>query len=128
LTKCKVQIIQCILVVYKSIWSGSNCARNLLVWNEADNNNGTANCLWWGKNNNTTTTVLRPLCRSVCVSQHLQLRTGGFCWCRVLLPACPCFLVFLYFWLLMGLLAICFQVVHLSMHMCMHASVLAIKF
>jgi len=25
-----------------------------------------------------------------CISQHLQLRTGGFCWCKVLLPACPC--------------------------------------
>ena len=23
-------------------------------------------------------------------SQQLQLRTGGFCWCKVLLPACPC--------------------------------------
>ena len=34
-----------------------------------------------------TTTVLRPLYRSVCVSRHLQLRTGrGFCWCKVLLP------------------------------------------
>ena len=27
------------------------------------------------------TIVLQPLCRSTCVSQHLQLRTGGFCWC-----------------------------------------------
>jgi len=27
---------------------------------------------------------------STCFSQHLQLRTGGFCWCKVLLPACPC--------------------------------------
>ena len=36
------------------------------------------------------TTVLRKLYRSTCVSWHLQLRTGGFCWCRVLLPACPC--------------------------------------
>ena len=28
----------------------------------------------------TTTTIWRPLCRSTCVSsQHLQLRTGGFC-------------------------------------------------
>jgi len=29
----------------------------------------------------------------VCISwlsQHVQLRTGGFCWCKVLLPACPC--------------------------------------
>ena len=25
-----------------------------------------------------------------CISQHLQLRTVGFCWCKVLLPACPC--------------------------------------
>ena len=24
------------------------------------------------------------------VSQHLQLRTGAFCWCKVLLPTCPC--------------------------------------
>jgi len=28
--------------------------------------------------------------RSTCVSRHLQLRTGGFCWCKVLPPACPC--------------------------------------
>jgi len=36
------------------------------------------------------TTVSRPLYRSACVSRHLQLRTGGFCWCKVLLSACPC--------------------------------------
>jgi len=30
----------------------------------------------------TTTTVvlLRPLYRTTCISRHLQLRTGGFCW------------------------------------------------
>jgi len=38
----------------------------------------------------TTTTVLRPLYTSNYIGQHLQLRTGGFCWCKVLLPACPC--------------------------------------
>ena len=38
----------------------------------------------------TTTTVLWPLYRSTCVSWHLQLRTGEFCWCKVLLPTCPC--------------------------------------
>ena len=38
----------------------------------------------------TTTTVLRPLYRSTCVTWHHLLRTGGFCWCKVLLPACPC--------------------------------------
>ena len=27
---------------------------------------------------------------STCVSRHLQLRAGGFCWCKVILPACPC--------------------------------------
>ena len=32
----------------------------------------------------TTTTVLWPLYRSTCVSRHLPLRTGGFCWCKVL--------------------------------------------
>jgi len=36
------------------------------------------------------TTRLWPLYRSTCVSRHLQLRTGKFCWCKVLLPACPC--------------------------------------
>jgi len=41
-------------------------------------------------NINTTTTVLQPVYRSACISQHLQLRTGGFCWCKVLLPSCPC--------------------------------------
>ena len=35
-------------------------------------------------------TSKRPLYRSTCVSRHLQLRTGGFRWCKVLLPACPC--------------------------------------
>ena len=34
--------------------------------------------------------VLRPLYRSTSVSRHLQLRTGGFWWCKVLQPACPC--------------------------------------
>ena len=38
----------------------------------------------------TTTAILRPLCRSSFVSRHLQLTTGGFCWCKVLLTACPC--------------------------------------
>ena len=38
----------------------------------------------------TTATVLQPLYRSTCVSWHLQLRTGGFRWCKVLLPTCPC--------------------------------------
>ena len=33
-------------------------------------------------------TVLQPLYRSTCVSRHYQLRTGGFCWCTVLLPVC----------------------------------------
>jgi len=28
----------------------------------------------------------RPLYRSTCVSRYLQLRSGGFCWCKVLLP------------------------------------------
>jgi len=29
-----------------------------------------------------TTTVLRPLSSSTCISRHLQLRTGGFCWSK----------------------------------------------
>ena len=37
---------------------------------------------------NNTTTVLLPLYRSNCVSQHSQLRTGGLCWSKVLLPVC----------------------------------------
>ena len=33
----------------------------------------------------------RPLCTSTCASRrHLQLTTGAFCCCRVLLPAWPC--------------------------------------
>ena len=28
--------------------------------------------------------------RSTHVSWHLQSRTGGSCWCKVSLPACPC--------------------------------------
>jgi len=38
----------------------------------------------------TTTTVLWPVYRSTCVSWHLQLRTGGFCSCKVFLPTCQC--------------------------------------
>ena len=34
--------------------------------------------------------VLWPFYRSTCVTRHRQLRTGGFCWCKVLLPICPC--------------------------------------
>ena len=34
-------------------------------------------------------TTQPPLYRSACVSRHLQLRTGGFCRCKVFLPACP---------------------------------------
>ena len=33
--------------------------------------------------------VLWPLYTSTCVSQHLPLRTGGFCQCKVLQHACP---------------------------------------
>jgi len=36
-----------------------------------------------------STTVLRPLYRTICISQHPQFIIGGFCWSKVLLPACP---------------------------------------
>ena len=38
----------------------------------------------------TTTTILGTLYRSTCIRWYLQSGTGGFCWCKVLLPACPC--------------------------------------
>jgi len=28
--------------------------------------------------------------RSICISRHVWLRTGGLCWSRVLLPQFPC--------------------------------------
>ena len=34
--------------------------------------------------------VLTVVYRSTCISWHLQLRTGEFCWCKVFLLACPC--------------------------------------
>jgi len=34
--------------------------------------------------------ILPALYRTTSVSRLLQLRTGGFCWCKVLLPVCPC--------------------------------------
>ena len=37
----------------------------------------------------STATILRQLYRTTCVSRHPQSRTGGFCWSKVLLPACP---------------------------------------
>jgi len=54
--------------------------------------NSTENCI---KHTCTTTTtiVLQPLYiyRLSCIHRHLQSKTGGFfCWCKVLLPACPC--------------------------------------
>jgi len=42
--------------------------------------------LFWKSTHN----FLWSLCRSTCVSWHLQLRTGWFCWSRVLLPTSPC--------------------------------------
>ena len=36
------------------------------------------------------TAVLWPLYKSTRVSRHLQLRSGGFCWSKVLLAACLC--------------------------------------
>ena len=44
------------------------------------------------KDNTKTTTAISlwPLYRPTCINRHLQLRTRGFCWCKVLLPACPC--------------------------------------
>jgi len=37
-----------------------------------------------------STTVIWPLYKSTCNSRHPQLRTGGFCWSKVSLSACPC--------------------------------------
>ena len=34
----------------------------------------------------TTTIVLWQLYRSTCISRHLKLRTGGFCWCKFYCP------------------------------------------
>ena len=34
--------------------------------------------------------ILQALYGSTCGSWHLLLKMGGFCWCKVLLPACPC--------------------------------------
>ena len=34
--------------------------------------------------------ILWPLYRTTCISQHPQLRTGWFCWSKVLLPAWRC--------------------------------------
>jgi len=34
----------------------------------------------------TTTTVLWPLYNTTCIRQHLQLRSGGFCWSEVYCP------------------------------------------
>jgi len=36
-----------------------------------------------------TSTVLQQLYRLTCVSRQLQLRTGGFCWCKVYCPHAP---------------------------------------
>ena len=40
---------------------------------------------WWQYEIQLQPPVLQPLYRSTCVSRHLQLRSGGFCWCKVLL-------------------------------------------
>ena len=49
--------------------------------------------LQWLYNASTHTNqppILWPLYRSTCIIWHLQLRTGGFCWCKGFLPARPC--------------------------------------
>ena len=49
--------------------------------------------LQWLYNASTHTNqppILWPLYRSTCIIRHLQLRTGGFCWCKGFLPARPC--------------------------------------
>ena len=38
----------------------------------------------------TMTIVLWPIRRSTCITPHVLLRIGQFCWCKVLLPACTC--------------------------------------
>jgi len=38
----------------------------------------------------TNHTYFWPLYKSTSVSQYPQLRTGGFCWTKVLLPTCSC--------------------------------------
>jgi len=38
----------------------------------------------------TTATILWLLYRTTCINRYPQLRTGGLCWSKVLLPACPC--------------------------------------
>jgi len=38
----------------------------------------------------TTSIISHPSYTQTCISWHLQLRTGRFSWCKVLLPACPC--------------------------------------
>jgi len=46
---------------------------------------------WLSDNiNKTKTNILQPLHMSSCVRQHSQLRTGGFYWSQILLPACHC--------------------------------------
>ena len=36
------------------------------------------------------TAIVRPLYRTTCVSWHPRLTTGGFCWNKGLMLACPC--------------------------------------
>ena len=60
-----------------------NCKRELVVCLVSDYS-------FYERSAITTTTILRPLYRSTCVSLHLQFRTGGFCWCKALLPTCLC--------------------------------------
>jgi len=45
---------------------------------------------WHTHTQTTVLTVLWPLYRSTGVSQHPKLRSGGFCWSKVLLPAWLC--------------------------------------
>jgi len=63
----------------KGILTLSQSNRSLLDWMRS--------CLFGQKYYGLaiTTTMLWPLYRSTCVSGHLQLGTGGFCWCKVLL-------------------------------------------
>jgi len=79
--------LQCI-VVTESILTTNRCHSE--VRNFISHISENKNIIYYNTHSHTHTTVLRPLYRSTGISRHLQLRTGGFCWCKVLLPGCPC--------------------------------------
>jgi len=67
-------------------WHQLDHVRTVCTWLQTDNHTNTSSLDFYRLKalpDAQPTVSKQPLYRSTCVSCHLQLRTGGFCWCKV---------------------------------------------